>query len=89
MGMQGTVDDWRKDLLRDLESICDSDFLKITHVIWLTARDTNVCPLCAAREGKRFTIAEVKKILQGHFCKPEDEDDRCRCCFTVDDFCYE
>ena len=53
------------------------------------ARDEHVCPLCKAREGKYYTVEEVKKILEGEFCKPEDEDDRCRCCFVVDDNCYE
>ncbi len=50
-------------------------------VQWLTARDEHVYPLCAAREGKIFSIDEAKKEIEGKFCKPGDPDDRCRCCF--------
>ena len=89
MGIQGTVDDWRKDLLDELDNFSEFDNPKIVKVIWLTARDANVCPLCAAREGKYFTIEEVKREIQNKFCIPHDEDDRCRCTFVVDENCYE
>ena len=90
MGMQGTVKDWRKDLLRDLENVCSiGPGLKITKVRWLTARDEVVCPVCASREGKYFTPKQVREILQGNFCEPLDEDDRCRCCFVADESCIE
>lgn len=89
MGIQGTVDDWRKDLLKELDNYAAFDNPKVVKVIWLTARDKNVCSLCAARKGKHFTIEQIRKELKGEFCKPEDEDDRCRCTFIVDDSCYE
>lgn len=89
MGMQGTVDDWRKDLLNELDNYSEFNDPKIIKVIWLTARDENVCPLCVAREGKYFTFEEIKKELKGEFCRPADEDDRCRCTFITDDSCYE
>jgi hypothetical protein len=88
MGLQGTVDEWRKDLLKELDSY-ESDDPKPLKVIWLTARDQHVCPLCAAREGKYFTLEKVRKILMGEFCKPLDEDDRCRCTFIIDESCYK
>jgi hypothetical protein len=88
MGIQGTVDDWRMDLLEEIERN-EADDLQIKKVIWLTARDKNVCPLCAVRDGKYFTLEEARKEIEGEFCKPLDEDDRCRCTFIVDDTCYE
>ncbi len=89
MGIQGTVDDWRKDLLQELDNLSQDDDPKIVKVVWLTARDEHVCPLCAAREGRYFTFDEIREILKGEFCKPLDEDDRCRCTFIVDNVCYE
>ncbi len=86
MGIQGTVDDWRKDLLSELDSY--KDFPEIHSVIWLTARDAYVCPLCQAREGKRFTFSQIREMIKGEFCKPE-EDGRCRCTFITDETCYE
>jgi len=90
MKIQGTVDDWRKDLLIEANNFFglngDSD---IERVIWLTARDVNVCPLCAARDGKYFIYDEIKRELNGEFCKPYDEDDRCRCTFIIDEKCYK
>lgn len=77
MGKQGTIDDWRKDLLEVLENIIEgSDVQKVE---WSTAGDENVCSLCAARDGKIYSIQEVKKELAGEFCKPGDSADRCRC----------
>jgi len=86
---EGTVDDWRRDLLSELDNYAAFDNPKIVKVIWLTASDENVCPLCAAREGQHYTIEEVKKELEGEFCKPLDPDDRCRCTFIVDESCFE
>ena len=83
MGMQGTVNQWRKGMLMELKEIKSEGLFN--KVKWLTARDEVVCPLCAAREGKSYTIEEAKKELEGEFCKPIDPDDRCRCCFIVDE----
>lgn len=77
MPMQGTVREWREDMLRQLEQLkglCE-------RVEWLTARDSVVCPRCAAREGKTYTLAEARGELEGEFCRPGDPDDRCRCTF--------
>jgi hypothetical protein len=68
--------------LKELET--DGLFRK---VIWLTAKDEAVCPLCAAREGKHYSFENARKELDGVFCDPPDPDDRCRCCFIVDDSC--
>ena len=76
MGRQGTVDDWRKDLLEIIESYVEEGVGKFE---WITANDENVCPKCYAREGKVFTLKELKKELSGKFCEPPDPDDRCRC----------
>jgi hypothetical protein len=75
MGIQGTVDNWRKDMM-DIINRLDDD---VTKVEWLTAQDEVVCPLCAKRNGKIYTIPEVKKELAEEFCKFSDPDDRCRC----------
>lgn len=75
MGIQGNINDWRKEMLDILDSFNDD----VTKVEWLTAKDEVVCPLCAKRDGKVYTISQVKKELAGEFCKPIDPDDRCRC----------
>jgi len=75
MGMQGIVDDWRKDMMDIINRLDDG----VTRVEWSTANDKVVCPLCAKRNEKIYTIQEVKKELTGEFCKPGDPDDRCRC----------
>ena len=82
MGIQGTIDEWRKELLEDLETTAEGIFQRIT---WLSARDEHVCPLCLDRDGKSYSVEEAKKILGGEFCKPKDPDDRCRCTFVVDE----
>ncbi len=47
MGIQGTADDWGKDLLADADNFFgDSEI----GYIWLTARDANICALCAVRK---------------------------------------
>jgi len=76
--LQGTVDDWRKEMLEELS---DLESAGVARVEWLTARDEHVCPLCAARAGKIYTIAEARKELEGEFCKPREPDERCRCTF--------
>jgi len=85
MGIQGTVDNWRKDLLKNFKATIGDDCFRAR---WLTACDEVVCSLCAAREGKYFTLEELKKELAGEFCQPDDEDDRCRCCFVIDECCF-
>jgi len=80
MGLQGNVNNWRKDMLEVLKRYASQD---VQRVKWSTANDEHVCPLCAANEGKTYTIAEAKKALQGEFCKPGDPDDRCRCTFIA------
>jgi len=79
VGIQGKTDAWRKDLLEVLDYIAEDS--EVGNVNWLTARDEHVCPLCAAREGKIYTIDQARKELEGEFCKPGDPDDRCRCTF--------
>ena len=80
MGIQGTVNDWRKELLDMLNELSNGG---VTKVEWLTAQDEVVCPLCAKRDGKKYTIAEARKELAGEFCKPTDPDDKCRCTFLA------
>jgi len=80
MGIQGTVDDWRKEMLVHLIETSDDGTTKVK---WLTARDEHVCPLCAAREEKVYSFEQAKKELEGEFCKPGDPDDRCRCVFVA------
>lgn len=81
--LQGTVDDWRRDLLEQLarlEQICVPPG---TRVLWFTANDEHVCRLCAARDQRSFSYAEARAELQGEFCRPAPGD-RCRCSFVVD-----
>ena len=87
MGIQGSAKDWRKEKLEDLRQFQSTG--NVRKVIWLTARDEHVCPLCAAREGKYFTFKQAREELKGKFCRPSDPDDKCRCCFIVDDTCFK
>lgn len=80
MGIQGTASNWRKDMLEVLNHLTDQGAVKVK---WDTANDEHVCPLCAARNGRIYTISEAKEELKGKFCKPGDPDDRCRCTFSV------
>lgn len=84
MGIQGTINDWRKDMLVHLVERSDNGANKVE---WYTAQDEHVCPLCAARNKKIYTFEQARKELESEFCKPGDPDDRCRCCFlpVVDD----
>ena len=88
MGLQGSVNEWRKRNLDDLMDLKKDDDL-FNKVIWISAGDANVCPLCAARNGKYYSFEEAKRELDGEFCKPSDPDDRCRCTFIMDDSCLK
>ncbi len=76
MGKQGTTSDWRRELLERLGEYEEEGTDLVT---WNTACDAHVCPRCAAREGRVFTIEEARRELEGEFCRPRDPDDRCRC----------
>lgn len=78
MGIQGTVNDWRKDMLKNLIDRSDNGANKVQ---WCTAGDQHVCHLCLQRNGKVYTFEQAKRELEGEFCKPNDPDDRCRCVF--------
>lgn len=78
--MQGNVSNWRKDMLEVLNHLISQGAVKVK---WETANDEHVCPLCADRNCKIYTISEAKEELKGKFCKPGDPDDRCRCTFSV------
>lgn len=80
MSLQGTPNDWRKDMLEILSHLKSQDVVTVT---WQSSNDNHVCPLCAARNRKIYTIDEAKKELKGKFCQPGDPDDRCRCSFTT------
>lgn len=80
MGLQGTVDDWRKEMLAHLVERSDNGINKVE---WSSAQDEHVCALCANRDGKIYTFEQAKKELEGEFCRPSDPDDRCRCIFLA------
>lgn len=80
MGTQGNVNNWRKDMMEILKRFSSQGVEKVQ---WLTAKDEHVCPLCADREGKVYTIVEAAQEIQGVFCKPGDPGDRCRCTFVA------
>jgi hypothetical protein len=83
MGLQGTSKDWQSDMLEHLNNFTSQGVIKVK---WQSSNDQHVCPQCAARNSKIYTIAEVKKELKGKFCQPGDPDDRCRCAFTAVEF---
>lgn len=83
--MQGGCAKWRKSFLSDLKRFEEVKSFK--RVVWSTQRDSHVCPLCATRQGKYYTFEELRKEIEGTFCKPADPDDRCRCTIGVDENC--
>jgi len=76
MGMQGTYDDWRLDLLARIQGLQNEG---VTRFRWSTAGDAHVCDRCRARHGKVYDVAGLRMELRGAFCRPGDPDDRCRC----------
>lgn len=78
MGIQGTPNDWRREMLDILSELSKEGVAKVE---WLTAQDEFVCLLCAKRNRKIYTISQAQKELAVEFCKPGDPDDRCRCTF--------
>jgi len=46
MGRQGTLKEWRRDLLEQLRMFQRAD---IKNVEWITAGDEHVCSLCRSR----------------------------------------
>jgi len=74
--LQGTADDWRTSLL---DRLARFETEGVDCVEWSTARDKHVCSLCAVRDGRTFTPAELRAEIAAEFCRPGDPDDRCRC----------
>ena len=51
----------------------------VTTIRWCTSGGRLVCALCAAREGRVFTLAELAEVLAGEFCRPKLGGIGCRC----------
>lgn len=73
---RSNVNDWRQDHLERLDEL---EAAGVEQVEWSTAGDEHVCPRCAAREGRKFTLAQMRRELETEFCTPADIGDRCRC----------
>jgi len=76
MDAQGILEDSRKELLKQVEAQTSQG---VERLRWLTARDIAVCSLCTERDGKQYTIDEIRDVLGGEFCQPDDAHGRCRC----------
>lgn len=75
MQAQG-IEDSREAVLAQVERHASQG---VERVQWMTARDVVVCLLCRERDGKQYTIDEVRHVLAGEFCRPDDTQRRCRC----------
>ena len=62
-----------------LDTLANIEKVGLSHVQWLTARDEYVCGACKNREGKDFTISQMKDILGGLFCDSYQFEQSCRC----------
>jgi hypothetical protein len=70
----------RKEML---ERISDKESLGLDLVKWLSARDGYVCKSCKCRDGKVFTVKEIREILAGRFCESDGFMQSCRCCLSL------
>lgn len=76
MNAQGKLDDSRKSLLEQVDGHAAAG---VERLQWLTTQDVIVCPLCQERDGRQYTMEEVRDILSGEFCRPDATHGRCRC----------
>jgi len=83
MGVQGTWENWKDDHIRTIENLKAQGAIKYK---WSTANDAFVCSKCKERERVIFTELELLNLLNEEFCKPDDEDDRCRCVILACEF---
>jgi hypothetical protein len=74
------LDVQRQELLAQLDRYTQDGARRVN---WLTTQDDQVCALCAAREQRVLTLAEVSAELQGRFCEASDPERGCRCTLTV------
>lgn len=52
-------------------------------VSWCTAKDKHVCEECKSKEGKVYTIDEMRNIVLSEFCKADHFEQNCRCLILV------
>lgn len=72
--------DQKKDFLIRLANF---EAIGFTHVSWLSPGDKATCTMCKERNGKVFTIAEMRSILSSRFCQSNGFDQTCRCCIIT------
>lgn|GEM_PF-3187176 len=80
LGIFGDITDWRKEHLARLEYWESKGFEVVE---WMSANDEFTCSKCHERDGKQFTISEMRAMLETEFCCPKDRDQGCRCCINI------
>ena len=73
---RGQLQAWREGMERRLAEL-QSQGREYVH--WLTAKDEHVCPRCRERDGRLFTIDQVRQIIRKRFCRAKDRWQGCRC----------
>jgi uncharacterized CHY-type Zn-finger protein len=66
-----------------LDKLADFEKVGFTHVKWITASDKHVCKTCKDKEGRKFTISQMKNILDKPFCDSNPFEQSCRCVIVV------
>lgn len=79
MNADGTLDDSRKSLLEQVDGHAAAG---VERLQWLTTQDVMVCSLCRERDGRQYTMQEVRDLLAAEFCLPDATHGRCRCTLT-------
>jgi len=78
--VKGQLHEQRKYIL---ERLADFEACGFHYVRWSTANDVNVCPLCAERNNRLFSIDEIKLLIQSKFCQAKDFWQGCRCAIVA------
>jgi hypothetical protein len=68
---------FRQNMLEELDGYVADDM--VSKVEWLSARDGFECPECVARNGKVYTLDEMRKLIMLDYCHPKDKEQTCRC----------
>jgi len=67
-----------------LNRLADFDEAGFTYVKWITANDEHVCKTCKDKEGRKFTISQMKNIIENSFCDSDPFKQSCRCVIVAD-----
>jgi len=65
-----------------LKRISENESAGFDLVRWLSSKDQYTCKSCKEKDGKVFTLNEIRKILSERFCESDGFQQSCRCCLS-------